>query len=91
MENPKDPEWMPYLMGQNAYARSVLSKIPGREDLAGKIGVFTGALTAVSAVQAAGPYVFSEVRPAANRRQHLRNSMCATAPAARTGCCWTRT
>jgi prolyl oligopeptidase len=63
MENAADPDWTPYLMGQNAYARSVLARIPGREALAGKISAVTGALTAVSAVQAAGPYVFSQVRP----------------------------
>ncbi len=63
MENAKDPEWIPYLMSQNAYARDVLGKIPGREDLAAKIAVYTGALTAVSAIQAAGPYVFTQVRP----------------------------
>jgi prolyl oligopeptidase len=64
MENAKDPEWMPYLMGQNTYARAVLARIPGREDLAGKISAVSGELAAVSAVQAAGPYIFSEVRPA---------------------------
>src|SRR5579872_5556643 len=63
MEDAKDPEWMPYLMGQNAYARQVLGKIPGREALAAKIGAVSGALVAVSGVQAAGPYVFSQVRP----------------------------
>src|SRR5271155_2554752 len=34
METPSDPEWTPYLMGQNAYARGVLGKIPGRDALA---------------------------------------------------------
>ena len=63
METSTDPEWKPYLMGQNAYARQVLGAIPGREALAGKIGAVTGVLTAVSGVQVAGPYVFSEVRP----------------------------
>ncbi|HEX7761901.1 MAG TPA: prolyl oligopeptidase family serine peptidase [Caulobacteraceae bacterium] len=63
METPSDPDWQPYLMGQNAYARQVLAAIPGREDLADKIGKVTGALTAVSGVQVAGPYVFTEVRP----------------------------
>ena len=64
MENPKDPEWMPYLMGQNAYARQFLAAIPGRDDLAAKIGAVSGALVIVSAVQTAGPYIFTQVRPA---------------------------
>jgi prolyl oligopeptidase len=63
METPSDPEWKPYLMGQNAYARQVLGAIPGREALAAGIGAVTGALTAVSSVNVAGPFVFSELRP----------------------------
>ena len=64
MEDPKDPEWTPYLLGQNAYARQVLAAIPGRDDLAARIGAVSGGLTIVSAVQSAGPYVFTQVRPA---------------------------
>jgi prolyl oligopeptidase len=64
MENAKDPEWMPYLMGQNAYARAVLGKIPGREALAAKIGAVSGKVAALSGVQTAGGYIFTEVRPA---------------------------
>ena len=64
METPSDPEWKPYLMGQNAYARSMLAAIPGRDALASKIGDLTGKAVAVTAVQAAGPYIFTQVRPA---------------------------
>ena len=64
MENPQDPEWMPYLMGQNAYARAVLGKIPGRDALADKISAVSGKVAAVSAVQPAGGLIFSEIRPA---------------------------
>ncbi|HVN01786.1 MAG TPA: prolyl oligopeptidase family serine peptidase [Caulobacteraceae bacterium] len=63
MENPKDPEWTPYLMGQNAHARAVLARIPGRDALAGKIGAVSGKLAAVAAVQPAGGMVFSQIRP----------------------------
>ena len=63
METPKDPEWMPYLMGQNAYARQELAAIPGRDELARKIGEVSGGLVIVSTVQAAGPYIFTQVRP----------------------------
>ena len=50
MEDPRDPEWMPYLMGQNAYARAVLGKIPGRDALADKISAVSGKVAAVSAI-----------------------------------------
>ncbi len=63
METPSDPEWAPYLAGQNAYARAVLGRIPGRDGLAAKISAVSGALAAVSNVQSAGPYVFTELRP----------------------------
>jgi len=63
MENPADPEWAPYLAGQNAYARALLARIPGRDALEAKIEAVSGALAAVSAVQSAGPYVFTELRP----------------------------
>ena len=63
METPADPEWTPYLAGQNAYARALLGHIPGRDALAAKIAAVSGALVAVSNVQSAGPYVFTELRP----------------------------
>ena len=33
MENDKDPQWLPYLKGQNAHTRAVLDRIPGRDRL----------------------------------------------------------
>ena len=63
MEDPKDPEWASYLAGQNAYARAVLARIPGRDALDARIGAVSGALAAVGAVQSAGPYVFTQLRP----------------------------
>lgn len=63
METPADPEWTPYLMGQNAYARAVLAAIPGRDGLADKIAAVSGALAAVGQVQSAGPYFFTQLRP----------------------------
>jgi prolyl oligopeptidase len=63
METPADPEWTPYLMGQNAYARAVLAAIPGRDALAEKVGAVSGALAAIGQVQSAGPYIFTQLRP----------------------------
>jgi prolyl oligopeptidase len=33
MENPKDPDWEPFMRGQAAYAHQVLDAIPGRKRL----------------------------------------------------------
>src|SRR5512134_2277212 len=33
MENPKDPEWEPFMKGQAAHARRVLDSLPGRKAL----------------------------------------------------------
>jgi len=63
MEDPKDPEWTSYLTGQNGYARALLARIPGREQLAGKISAVSGALDVISQAQAAGPYLFVQRRP----------------------------
>jgi prolyl oligopeptidase len=64
MENPADPEWKPYLMGQNAYARRVLGSLKGRNELAARIDAVTGTMEPINAVQLAGSYVFVERRPA---------------------------
>lgn len=63
MENPQDPEWKPYLMGQNAYARRVLASLKGRDELARRIHDATGLIEPVSTLQRAGPYIFIERRP----------------------------
>jgi len=63
METSTDPRWKPFLMDQNAHARAVLAEIPGREAIARKIDAVTSKLTAVSGLQAAGPWIFTEVRP----------------------------
>ncbi len=64
MEDAKDPEFRPWLLGQNDYARKTLAAIPGRDRLAADIGKVSGALAIVSAIQTGGPYIFTQVRPA---------------------------
>jgi prolyl oligopeptidase len=63
METIADPDWKPFLLGQNAHARRLLEAIPGREALAGKIDAVTGVQTAISRVRTGGVYIFSETRP----------------------------
>src|SRR5580698_7294569 len=42
MENDKDPEWLPFLKGQNVHTRAVLERIPGRERLLERIQQLSG-------------------------------------------------
>src|ERR1700684_1951615 len=42
MENSKDPEWLPYLKGQNNHARAVLDRLPARGSLLKRIEQLSG-------------------------------------------------
>jgi prolyl oligopeptidase len=64
MENDKDPQWLPYLKGQNAHARAVLERIPGREKLLARIQQLSGDAALTRRVQRAGSRLFFEQRPA---------------------------
>src|ERR1700739_1506015 len=63
MENDQDPEWLPYLRGQNAHARAVLDQIPGRDRLRGRIQQLSGDLALTRRVQRAGGPLFIEEPP----------------------------
>jgi prolyl oligopeptidase len=60
----ESPEWEAYTRAQGAYTTAILAKIPGRDALADKIAVNTGAVAAVNAVQTGGTKIFAEIRPA---------------------------
>jgi len=64
MENDKDPEWLPFLKGQNAHARAVLATVPGRERLLQRIQQLSGDTAATQLVRRAGGRLFIEQRPA---------------------------
>lgn len=64
MENPKDPDWLPFLEGQNKHTRGVIDAIPGRDKLLLRIKEVTGDIVATSRVQEEGDYLFFEQRPA---------------------------
>ena len=64
MENDKDPDWLPYLKGQNEHTRAVLNAIPGRDALLRRIQQLSGDTAATRAVQRAGGKLFFEQRPA---------------------------
>ena len=64
MENDRDPEWLPYLKGQNAHTRALLDTIPGRDKLLARIQQLSGDVVLTRRVQRAGGRLFIEQRPA---------------------------
>jgi prolyl oligopeptidase len=64
MENDKDPDWLPYLKGQNEHARAILNMIPGRDALLERIQQLSGDAAATRRVLRAGNRLFFEQRPA---------------------------
>ncbi len=64
MENAKDPDWLPFLKGQNAHTRAVLDPVPGRAALLKRIQQLSGDTAVTRAVQRAGGRLFFEQRPA---------------------------
>ncbi|HEY4444287.1 MAG TPA: hypothetical protein VGN30_08355, partial [Steroidobacteraceae bacterium] len=63
MENDKDPEWLPFLKGQNDHARAVLDALPDRRPLLKRVRRLSGDTVATSRVQRAGGLIFFTQRP----------------------------
>jgi prolyl oligopeptidase len=63
MENPKDPDWLPYLKAQNDRTRAVLDALPARAQLLKRIQRLSGDTVATSRVQRAGGLTFFSQRP----------------------------
>src|ERR1700690_2119876 len=63
MENDKDPEWLPFLKGQNEHTRAILDKLPTRASLLKRIQQLSGDTVATSRVQRAGGLIFFTQRP----------------------------
>jgi prolyl oligopeptidase len=64
MENDKDPDWLPFLKGQNDHTRAVLNTIPGRDALLRRIQQLSGDTATTREVERAGAKLFYEQRPA---------------------------
>jgi prolyl oligopeptidase len=64
MENAKDPEWEPFMRGQDAHARRVLAAIPGRDKLGQRVSALSGGTAIAYGVRAAAGRLFYQVRPA---------------------------
>jgi len=71
MENDKDPDWLPFLKAQNAYARSVLDAPPLRAELLARIRQLSGDIVAPAEVQRAGSRTFYQQRPAGSNNFKL--------------------
>ncbi len=63
MENDKDPEWLPFLRGQNAHTRAVLDVIPGRDRLLKRIQDLSGDTATTRIARRCGARLFYEQRP----------------------------
>jgi prolyl oligopeptidase len=63
MENPKDPDWLPYLKAQNAHTRAIIDALPDRAALLKRIEQLSGEAAATSRVQRAGGMTFIQQRP----------------------------
>jgi prolyl oligopeptidase len=76
MENAKDPEWLPYLKGQNDHTRAVLDALPARASLLNRIRQLSGDTVVTSRVQRAGGFTFFSQRPqgADNFKLFVRDS-----------------
>jgi len=62
MENPKDPDWLPFLKTQNEHTRAVLDALPGRAGLAQRVQQLSGDTALTSRVQRAGGRLFYQQR-----------------------------
>ena len=76
MESGKDPEWLPFLKGQNAHTRAVLDALPTRAALLARVEKLSGATVAMGRVQRAGGLIFFTQRPlgADNFKLFVRNA-----------------
>lgn len=63
MENDKDPDWLPFLKGQNDYTRSILDALPTRDRLLKRIQQLSGDIVVTGKVQRAGGRLFYQQRP----------------------------
>jgi prolyl oligopeptidase len=58
MENRSAPEFVSYMKAEDAYARALLDRIPGRERLQQRVAAHSGGGVLVSQVQSAGERIF---------------------------------
>jgi prolyl oligopeptidase len=71
MENSEDPDWLPFMQGQNAHARAILDALPGRDPLLARIRALSGDIAVPGQVAVAGGRVFFQQRPAGSNNYLL--------------------
>ncbi len=64
LENQTDPDWFPFMRGQDAHARSVLDSYPNQRNLLKRIGELSGDVTQVIYPKPAGTVQFIQKREA---------------------------
>lgn len=64
MENPRDPDWEPFMRGHAAYARERLDAMPRRGRIRRRVAEISRDLAIISTIQRAGGKTFLEYRPA---------------------------
>ncbi len=81
MENDKDPEWLPFLKGQNEHARAILDGLPLRSTLLSRIQQLSGDTVSTQQVQRAGGFIFYAQRPlnADNYKLFVREGLSGSA------------
>src|SRR5580692_4551212 len=79
LENTSDPEVVAWMKAQNDYARSVLARIPGRDELLARITSLDNAGSTISGVQVwGGHYFYFKTEPGSdNRKLFVRDSLTA--------------
>ncbi|MDO9370350.1 MAG: prolyl oligopeptidase family serine peptidase [Sphingopyxis sp.] len=63
MEDPKDPDWLPFLKSQNDQTRTTLDQIAGRKGLGERISALSGDAATTTRVAPAGEFLFYQQRP----------------------------
>jgi len=76
MENAKDPDWLPFLKGQNQHTRSVIDALSTRPALLKRIEQLSGDTVSTGRIQRAGGLTFYQQRPlgADNSKLFVRHS-----------------
>jgi prolyl oligopeptidase len=71
MENDHDPDWIPFLKGQNAHTRALLDRISGREGLLRRIQQLSADTAITRNAARAGGRLFFEQRPSGAENYQL--------------------
>lgn len=71
MEDDRDPDWLPFMRGQDAYARARLSALPERARLLARIRQLSGDAASPAGIARAGGRIFYELRPAGSDHYQL--------------------